>query len=372
MILNAIITEKFKKYIKSKYNKVHFLNFDNFSKEDLLNLKKIIGPERSCIFMPTKEPHYFEHGSTISKQWIEFKDALLENQIYNCDFFITSFYTNQHKTSLEYLNTNSYGWSFYNLDIDYFSTFNITNNAINDFNKDDKHNLFLEECTMKFSYINFTHRMHRQLFSKFLIKEKLIANNLISINPANDHTQLDQFENVKIKDTPKVVSSLQNGNWFYNKNLLDLWKDTKLEYYRHPAIDMKVPKLNPPYLNKAAIHIVTESAFNFPFNHFTEKTTAALLCKRPFIIIAPAGNLKYLRTIGFKTFDSIIDESYDNIPDPNLRLEKIMDLILDLNKNNQEQLVKMIEKSKDILIHNYMLMLDKIKNFENPEKDCII
>jgi hypothetical protein len=42
------------------------------------------------------------------------------------------------------------------------------------------------------------------------------------------------------------------------------------------------------------------------------------------MLLAAAGNLAYLKSYGFKTFDSIIDESYDLIQDNDLRTEAVV------------------------------------------------
>ena len=70
----------------------------------------------------------------------------------------------------------------------------------------------------------------------------------------------------------------------------------------------------------------------------------------------------------FKTFHTIINESYDVIQNPNERLEAIMQLVLDLNKKSQRELNDMVYAVKDILIHNRSLLLKKIIKFTNIKK----
>jgi len=64
--------------------------------------------------------------------------------------------------------------------------------------------------------------------------------------------------------------------------------------------------------NQSWFSIVAETRYNQ--NFFTEKTAKPLLAKKLFIIIGAQGALRDLRTIGIKTFDGIIDESYDLEP----------------------------------------------------------
>jgi hypothetical protein len=65
-------------------------------------------------------------------------------------------------------------------------------------------------------------------------------------------------------------------------------------------------------LNQTDYTVVTETQ---GFNSFfpSEKITKALLTKRLFVVFSCYHYLKNLRAMGFKTFDAIIDESYDNI-----------------------------------------------------------
>jgi hypothetical protein len=47
----------------------------------------------------------------------------------------------------------------------------------------------------------------------------------------------------------------------------------------------------------------------------------------PFVAAANQGYLRDLRNAGFQTFDSIIDESYDQIDCPHTRIERIIDTV---------------------------------------------
>ena len=352
---------------------LHVLDIDELYLDDLIKLKKNQGKTRACVLLLTSEPHYFYPGTKISKQWVDFKNILLKHQIFNCDFFVTCiFFNSSHDDSIEYLNKNHYDWSFHKFNID-------RPTACGDYTCLDRRGekikklesavteLFLEECNTKFSHLNFTHRMHRQLFSKFLIRENLVRDNLVAINGCRipRFKDVEEAKNMLTNDENALIKIEQNGDWFYNKHLLDLWRDVPLEQHRHPDIDDDFDEINLSFLNKASFNIVSETVFDYPAPFCTEKTTQSLMSKRPFIMIGPCGNLQHLRDRGFKTFHTIIDESYDDIEDSNKRLEAIMQLVLELDKKKQQELNDMVYEVKDILIHNYSLMLEKIRNFTN-------
>ena len=93
----------------------------------------------------------------------------------------------------------------------------------------------------------------------------------------------------------------------------------------------------------AAVEVVLETLFDDQRQHLTEKTLRPIACGRPFMLAATAGSLQYLRDYGFETFDGFIDESYDTITDPKLRLEAIvkeMSRISQLDSHTKQELWK--------------------------------
>jgi hypothetical protein len=62
----------------------------------------------------------------------------------------------------------------------------------------------------------------------------------------------------------------------------------------------------------------------------SEKTIKAMFARRLFVVFGPRYFLRHLREIGFETFDTIIDESYDNEPCDDVRFQKAMLQVLNL------------------------------------------
>jgi len=100
-------------------------------------------------------------------------------------------------------------------------------------------------------------------------------------------------------------------------------------------------------------YVVTETAFFGRKNHLTEKTFKPICLRMPFVLASTAGSLEYLKMYGFKTFDSIWDESYDSETDDLLRLEKIAALLKSLNDLSVDQRTSMLNACIPILEHNY-------------------
>lgn len=82
------------------------------------------------------------------------------------------------------------------------------------------------------------------------------------------------------------------------------------------------------YNNVFSIHnsrfaLVQETEMQTSTNRYTEKTIKAIQTKQIFLLAGNYQTLKLLRKDGFKTFDGIIDESYDNIEDRDQRIQAI-------------------------------------------------
>lgn len=90
----------------------------------------------------------------------------------------------------------------------------------------------------------------------------------------------------------------------------------------------------------------------------TEKTFRNFLNGHPMLWLAPPFTIKMLKHLGFKTFDSVWAEDYDEIIDPRERLARvitILDGICDRDINEWRVINK---KLKPILEHNQQLMIN--------------
>jgi hypothetical protein len=74
----------------------------------------------------------------------------------------------------------------------------------------------------------------------------------------------------------------------------------------------------------AGIEVVLETLFDDSRWHLTEKTLRPIACGKPFLLMATAGSLSYLKQYGFETFGEFIDESYDHITDSRQRLQAVI------------------------------------------------
>ena len=84
----------------------------------------------------------------------------------------------------------------------------------------------------------------------------------------------------------------------------------------------------------------------------------------PFIIVGQQFSLRRLRDIGYRTFHSIWDESYDTIIDPKERMSAIVNLVLSLN--SIEDFREMIDSCREIVEHNFAML-----KMRRPEENWI-
>lgn len=120
-------------------------------------------------------------------------------------------------------------------------------------------------------------------------------------------------------------------------------------------------------------HIVTETVFYHDKLHLTEKIFKPIVAQRPFMLAAAPGNLAYLKSYGFQTFDQWIDESYDTIQDPDQRLQAIVDQTQRLCAMSNSELQQMHREMQPVLEHNfnhlwttfrYRIVNELVDNFE--------
>lgn len=106
-------------------------------------------------------------------------------------------------------------------------------------------------------------------------------------------------------------------------------------------------------MQKALWHVVSETVFYYDKLHLTEKIFKPIACKRPFILVAAQGNLAYLKSYGFKTFDKWIDESYDLEQDNEKRLNMIVSQIDKIANLDLTQLRIMHKEMQETLDYNF-------------------
>jgi len=121
--------------------------------------------------------------------------------------------------------------------------------------------------------------------------------------------------------------------------------------------------------NQANFNLVVETDIPQRFGFFpTEKTIKCLITGMPFVIVATPHFLKYLKEIGFHTYDSLWDESYDADLEYINRVDKIVDLCNNLDSfdwtANQSALELIALKNRSNFLNLNRTMNKNFQQFE--------
>jgi len=149
----------------------------------------------------------------------------------------------------------------------------------------------------------------------------------------------------------------------FNKKNLSKTLPAVIDYedmtFNNPTHDIKLRKYYESYL-----HIVSETFYTDKSDRmfFSEKIIKPIFFMRPFILFGQANSLKYLKSLGYKTFDSFIDESYDEIKNYNKRFLATCNSIDKFISRDFEDIKKDLNSMIPILEHNY-------NNLEKRNKD---
>lgn len=110
------------------------------------------------------------------------------------------------------------------------------------------------------------------------------------------------------------------------------------------------------FFSDAWMHIVIETHWDADQSggaFLTEKTFKPIKHAQPFFIAGCAGSLATLRQLGYRTFDSVLDNSYDTILDNTKRWQRLRECI----ESVRHCLPQVFDACKQDVIHNQQLFL---------------
>ena len=161
---------------------------------------------------------------------------------------------------------------------------------------------------------------------------------------------------LKGQDDIPLQAQDQSG-WLWEPGIVQLtnefqWTVTPIRYQGQSMSLSQVVPIS--IYSKSAYSIVAETNYHNDYSFYTEKIVKPILARRLFIVFSGQYYLRNLRDFGFKTFDGIIDETYDTIEDNKLRFKLAIEQMQRLFALPQEQI---LEKIRPIIEHNKRLML---------------
>ena len=185
-------------------------------------------------------------------------------------------------------------------------------------------------------------RDHRVLFLYNVFKHGL-ENNHISA------PRICQYERVDISSIAQKYVNVYH-------DIADVFDQAKLPrlFTGEEAQEMHSYQLgNFTEAQDSLVYVPTETVYFGRRTHITEKTFKAIALEMPFVLVAAAGSLSYLREYGFKTFADVFDESYDLETNDIRRIEKVTQLLKDLNNLSVTERHEIHQACLPIVEHNY-------------------
>jgi hypothetical protein len=107
--------------------------------------------------------------------------------------------------------------------------------------------------------------------------------------------------------------------------------------------------INPKWYYKSKVNIIAETMLYPNLIHMTEKTWKAIYLGVPFVIYSPSKHyLKTLRDMGFKSFNSVINEDYDDM-DGDHKIKHIINSAVELsNVHNTQEVLDICKFNQDL------------------------
>jgi hypothetical protein len=195
-----------------------------------------------------------------------------------------------------------------------------------------------------FTVLNRLHKSWRATAMADMHRQGLLSNSYWSycetgsIVDADNPIQIDAFKNLRA-DTDQFLA----GAPYISDEL-------SMEQRNNHSIQ------EPKYFANAYCNIVMETHFDADGCagiFLTEKTFKPIKHGQLFFIAGPAGSLQLLRDMGYRVFDTILDNSYDRIPDHTERWKKLCGAI----EQSQYRLKDRFEVSRADIEHNQQLFL---------------
>ena len=166
------------------------------------------------------------------------------------------------------------------------------------------------------------------------------------------------FNGIPRENRLLMFNELTTNSKFKNKSITTLRGVDKNYYYDVPSWDnQKIgggARLNIEAHLKCFLNIVTETLYDNESLFISEKTYKPIYLCQPFIVFGNPFTLNKLHELGYKTFDRWWDENYDSELDLKQRFDKIVKVIEQISDLNINQLMKLKNEMREVLIHNYL------------------
>ena len=156
-----------------------------------------------------------------------------------------------------------------------------------------------------------------------------------------------------------IVAGQDTSGWVWPAEGLEIidtdlrWTVGQVKYHGEQMSLSQVVPIN--IYQQTAYSVVAETNYANHYSFYTEKIVKPMLARRLFLVFSGQYYLRNLRSLGFRTFDGIIDESYDTVLDMNLRGKLITNQMEYLLAQDQREVLNAV---RPIVEHNYQVLME--------------
>ena len=225
-------------------------------------------------------------------------------------------------------------------------------------------------------------RSHRVFFLAALAEHRLLEQGICSWGNSGVHCVrqeeyqlLDLLQGITADPNisyPKFLTTIPfsrvNDHWVPNQELISYYQHHGHLYntpFCHPMIKQAEEagdRFNQTSIKHAFLYVSPESVFDYPYPSITEKMFRPIIYKRPFVLLGSPNTIKYLNSIGFKTFGNYWDEGYDSITDPSKRMIAVLKIIEQISSMTIDQLKSLCYNMNQVLEHNFKHYVENYSN----------
>ena len=182
-------------------------------------------------------------------------------------------------------------------------------------------------------------------------KKNLLDNSVLSVLASHDDITFHNLQFPDIEEDFYNTIKKYYGPRYDNLSERNLGRNTVgVSYIGWPN--------DPKLYDESAVSVICETSerwSGYTPEFITEKTYRTMANRHPFVVQGSPGILKHLKNQGYKTFDKIIHESYDDSIEENIKIiEQVVDTGIDLCK-------KIVDNSnliQEIVDHNYNKLVE--------------
>lgn len=221
-----------------------------------------------------------------------------------------------------------------------------------------------------FLSLNRQTRFHRLEIVDHLIKNNLLEHSHVSCSDRD-------FDDLEFGDTDGEKTEIYKSRHYLDENILykSLPQDSLQRLKKHLPLELDITDHATPLgsrhlPNPADLYqdsywsIIGERDFyNDSYKGWTEKVLKSFFFCQPFIVVGLPHTISTLREMGFITFSSVIDESYDKIEDHKKRMSAVKEQIDYLASMNYAEHYNLYLKLLPILNHNRKNYLNLNANY---------